>query len=49
MYDKCEAIDQKIEQYTRVARGVTDQLTLDRIRAAVAEMTVEKAALHPQA
>jgi hypothetical protein len=47
MCAKCKAIDQKIEQYARIARGVTDQLTLDRITAAVAEMTAEKVVLHP--
>ena len=48
MCEKCDEIDQKIEKYTRIAHGVTDQLTLDRLKAAVAEMTAEKAALHPQ-
>jgi hypothetical protein len=48
MCDKCEAIDQKIEQYKRIARSITDQLTLDRIKAAVAEMTADKVARHPQ-
>lgn len=46
MCDKCKAIDHKIEQYTRIARGVTDQLTVVRIKAAVAEMTAEKVAMH---
>jgi hypothetical protein len=46
--DKCEAIDQKIEHYERIERGVSDQLTLDRIKTAVAELTAEKVAMHPQ-
>jgi hypothetical protein len=48
MCEKCVEIDHKIEQYARIARSVTDQLTLDRIKSAVVEMTAKKVALHPQ-
>jgi hypothetical protein len=48
MCDNCEAIDQKVEHYERVARGVTDQLTIERMKALIKEMHEQKAALHPE-
>ena len=47
MCEKCESIDQKIEQYTQIARVITDQLTLDRIKAMVADLTAKKMGMHP--
>jgi len=46
MCEKCEAIDQKIEQYKQIAGVITDQLTLDRIKAMVADLTAKKVAMH---
>ena len=47
MCEKCEAIDQKIEQYKQIAGVITDQLTLDRIKAMVADLTAKKMGMHP--
>ena len=47
MCDKCNQLDKKIEHYERLASGITDRLTLDRIRESVREMRAHKAALHP--
>jgi hypothetical protein len=47
MCDKCIELDKKIEHYERLASGMVDALTLERIRELVREMTEQKAALHP--
>jgi hypothetical protein len=47
MCDKCQELDKKIEQYERIAASINDQFTIDRIRALVEELRVQKAALHP--
>ena len=41
-------LDAKIEHYNRIAGSITDQLTIERIKKLVKEMTAEKAALHPE-
>jgi hypothetical protein len=48
MCDKCIQLDKKIERYESLASGVTDQLTLERLRELVREMRTQKTALHPQ-
>ena len=47
MCDKCQELDKKIKQYERIAASINDQFTIDRIRALVEELRVQKAALHP--
>jgi hypothetical protein len=47
MCDKCVELDQKIAHYQRISLAITDQLTLDRIKAAVEQLQAAKAALHP--
>jgi len=47
MCEKCEAIDQKIEQYIQIARVITDQLTLVGIKAMVADLTAKRVGMHP--
>jgi hypothetical protein len=48
MCDKCNQLDKKIEHYERLALGMADELTLERIRKSVREMRAQKAALHPE-
>jgi hypothetical protein len=48
MCDKCIELDKKIEHYERVASGMADELTLERLRESVREMRAQKAALHPE-
>ena len=48
MCDKCTELDVKIERYRRIAFSINDQLTIDRIEALIAELKVQKAALHPE-
>ena len=45
---KCVAIDRKIEHYERLCLSISDQLTIDRVEALVAEMKAQKAKLHPE-
>ena len=47
MCEKCVVIDQNIEQYKQIARVITDVLTLDRIKAMVADLTAKKVGMHP--
>ena len=47
MCDKCIQLDKEIEHYERLASGMADELTLERIRESVQEMRAQKAALHP--
>jgi hypothetical protein len=47
MCDNCVELDEKIEHYERIAASISDQLTIDRIKALVEELRAKKAALHP--
>jgi hypothetical protein len=47
MCDKCIQLDKEIEHYERLASGMADELTLERIRESVQKMRAQKAALHP--
>ena len=48
MCERCVQLDAKIEHYNRIAGSLTDQLTIERIKMLVEQMTAEKAALHPE-
>jgi hypothetical protein len=48
MCDQCVELDKKIEHYERIARSISDQLTLDRIKQLVEQMKAIKATLHPE-
>ena len=48
MCDKCTELDDKIEQYRRIASSIGDQFTVDRIKVVIAELEAQKAALHPE-
>jgi hypothetical protein len=48
MCDACDQLDKKIEHYKKVMAAMTDQLTIERITALVAELQAQKAALHPE-
>jgi hypothetical protein len=48
MCDKCIQLDKKIEHYERLASGMADELTLERLRESVREMRAQKTALHPE-
>jgi hypothetical protein len=46
MHDKVTQVDKKIEQYRRMAFALNDQLTVERIKTAIAQLEARKAALH---
>ena len=48
MCDTCDQLEEEIVHYRKVATAMTDQLTIERILALVAELEAQKAALHPQ-
>jgi hypothetical protein len=45
-YNEVTQLDRKIEQYRRIAFSLNDQLTVDRIKTAIAQLQAQKAALH---
>jgi hypothetical protein len=48
MCETCNELDKKIEHYLRIALSLNDQLTVDRIKALIAALEAQKAALHPE-
>ena len=44
----CIELDQKIEEYARLSRAITDEWLLDRIAQAIERAKAHKAALHPE-
>jgi hypothetical protein len=48
MCDACDRLDEEIAHYRKVMSAMTDQLTIDRITALVAELEAKKVALHPE-
>ena len=48
MCDACGPLEEKIVHYRKVLSAMTDQLTIERITALVAEVQAQKAALHPK-
>lgn len=48
MCDACNQLDQKIAHYRKVMKAMTDQLTIERIAALVAELETQKTTIHPK-
>jgi hypothetical protein len=48
MCKTCIEFDQKIEEYERLSRAITDEWLLDRIAQAIERAKAHKAALHPE-
>jgi hypothetical protein len=46
MCEKCVTIERKIEHYERICSSIPDQLTVERIKALIAEMKAQKAKFH---
>ncbi|MEA2941069.1 MAG: hypothetical protein QOD09_1598 [Bradyrhizobium sp.] len=47
MCEKCVELDNKLEQYRRLASSITDQLTVDRLDKLIRDTVANKAKLHP--
>ena len=48
MCEECKPIDERIERYRRLAKGINDPQTIDVIARMVAELEAQKKALHPE-
>jgi hypothetical protein len=46
MCEKCVELDKKIEHYERIRLSIADQVTVDRIKELIAEMSAQKAQFH---
>jgi hypothetical protein len=48
MCGTCDQLDEEIGHYKKVMSAMTDQLTIERITALIAELEAQKASLHPE-
>lgn len=48
MCEACDRLGEKIEHYKKVMSAMTDQLTIERLAALVAELESQKAKLHAE-
>jgi hypothetical protein len=48
MCEKCRELDDRIERYQQIAKNVLDERAADGIKSLVAELKVQRAALHPE-
>jgi hypothetical protein len=46
MCEKCVELDSKIEHYERIRLSIADQVTVDRIKELIAEISAQKSQLH---
>jgi hypothetical protein len=46
MCEKCNELDEKIEQYRRLSQSNTDQSTIDRFKELIRDLYEQKIALH---
>jgi hypothetical protein len=46
MCEKCVELDKKIDHYERIRLSIADQVTVDRIKELIAEMSAQKAQFH---
>jgi hypothetical protein len=48
MCEKCNHIGETIDRARRLASGITDQLTTERLKAMIEDLQIQKTALHPE-
>jgi hypothetical protein len=48
MCEKCVEIDKTVERYRKILTSIGDQFTVDRVKELLAELQVERLALHPE-
>jgi hypothetical protein len=48
MCDKCAPLDKKIQHYETMIVSIGDRVTVERLMVLVADLQVQKAALHPE-
>jgi hypothetical protein len=48
MCEKCNHIRETIDRARRLASGITDQLTIERLKAMIEDLQIQKTVLHPE-
>ena len=48
MCDKCVALDRKIDHYEQMLISIGDRVTVERLKALIADLQAQKATLHPE-
>jgi hypothetical protein len=48
MCEKCVELDERIERYRKLIRGVSDRLTVESAKKLIDEAQARKAKFHPQ-
>jgi hypothetical protein len=48
MCDRCDELDEKIENYRKLASWVSDELALEGISTLIRQFEAEKRILHPE-
>ena len=48
MCDKCVALDKKIDHYEQMLISIGDRVTVERLKALIADLQAQKVALHPE-
>jgi hypothetical protein len=48
MCDKCLELDKKIQRYREIIVAISDELTVERIKALIGDLQAQKTILHPE-
>ena len=48
MCEKCDELDEKIEQYRKILLSIGDQITVERLAGLIGDLQAQKATLHPE-
>ena len=48
MCDKCVALDGKIDHYEQMLISIGDRVTVERLKALIADLQAQKVKLHPE-
>jgi hypothetical protein len=48
MCEKCKELDEKIARYVGLSASITNQPTVERFMAPIAELEARESALHPE-
>jgi hypothetical protein len=46
--DKCAELDKKIEHYQKMLLAIADPITVERLKALIGDLKVQKDTLHPE-
>ena len=48
MCEKCDELDEKIEQYRKILLSIGDQITVERLAGMIGDLRTQKETLHPE-